>query len=47
MHLQRSSGKEFHSFGAVNLNERLPMEDRMSDTERRLVPDKRKLREGW
>src|SRR5688572_11455640 len=41
MHLKdrRSCGKEFHSFGAANLNERLPMEDLMSGTERRLVPD--------
>ena len=44
---QRSCGKEFHSFGAANLNERLLMEDRMSGIERRLVPDERRLRKGW
>ena len=49
MHVQdqRSCGKEFHSFAAANLNEHLPMEDRMSGTERRLVPDERRLCEGW
>ena len=49
MHLQnrRSCGKEFHSLGAAKLNERLPMEDQMSGTERSLVLDEGRLREGW
>ena len=41
---RRSSSIEFNSFGAATLNVRLPIEDRMSGTERRLVPDERRLR---
>ena len=48
MHAQdrRSGGREFHSVGAVKLNDRLPIDERMLGTERRLVPRERRQRDG-
>jgi hypothetical protein len=41
-----SGGKEFHSVGAENEKERLPIEKRRSGTTSRLAPLERRSREG-
>jgi len=46
VHNRRSSGDTFHSVGAVKLNDRLPIDDRISGKVRRLVPEERRLWDG-
>ena len=48
MHAQarRSGGREFHIVGAAKLNDRLPIDERILGTERRLVLEERRSRDG-
>ena len=43
---RRSGGREFHIVGAVKLNDRLPIDERILGAERRLVPEERRSRDG-
>jgi len=43
---RKSGGREFHIVGAVKLNDRLPIDERILGTERRLEPEERRSQDG-